>query len=374
MRILVAPQGFKGTLSGAEAARAVAEGVRRVVPDARIVERPIADGGHGTLDAMIGAARGARRSARVLGPMGGAVDADWGLLPDGTAVVEMAQASGLTLVPEARRDPMRATTYGVGQLIAAALDGGAGRVIIGVGGSATNDGGAGAAQALGVRLRDAGGGEIPLGARGLLSLASVSLAERLPALEDAVLEVAADVSNPLTGPAGAAMTYGPQKGARPDQLAVLDAALGRMADVVERELGMRLRGVPGMGAAGGLAAGLAAFAGARLVPGARVVLDAIRFDDCLEGVDLVIVGEGRLDGQTVYDKAPVEAARRASARRIPVAAAVGSLGVGADRVGAHGIAVVEACVEEGAPPPAAGGAAAARLADAAERAVRRWAG
>ncbi len=374
MRILAAPQGFKGTLTGVEAARAVAEGARRVFPDAEVVEMPVADGGHGTLDAMLAAADGERRSARVLGPLSEAVEAGWGLLPGNIAVIEMAQASGLTLVPEARHDPMQATTYGVGQLIAAALDEGVSRVIVGVGGSATNDGGAGAAQALGVRLLDAEGRDIPLGAEGLLSLASIDIADRRPALGRVALEVAADVSNPLTGPTGAAMTYGLQKGASPSQLLVLDAALGRMADVVERELGLQLRDVPGMGAAGGLSAGLVALAGARLLPGAKVVLDALRFDSCLDGVSLVITGEGRLDWQTVYDKAPIEVARRAQARGIPALAVAGSLGRGADDALAHGIALAEACSKENDPLPATSDEAAARLADAAERAVRRWSG
>ena len=374
MRILAAPQGFKGTLTGVEAARAVAEGVLRVFPDAEVIKMPVADGGHGTLDAMLAAAGGERRSAHVVGPLRETVEAGWGLLPGNVAVIEMAQASGLTLVPEVRRDPMQATTYGAGQLIAAALDEGVSRVIVGVGGSATNDGGAGAAQALGVRLLDAEGRDVSLGAEGLLSLASIDMADRSPALGRVALEIAADVSNPLTGPTGAAMTYGLQKGASQDQLPVLDAALGKMADVVERELGIQLRDVPGMGAAGGLSAGLVAFAGAQLLPGAKVVLDALRFDSCLEGVGLVITGEGRLDWQTVYDKVPIEVARRAQARGIPVLAVAGSLGRGADDALAHGIVLAEACSGEYDPLPATSDEAAAKLADAAERAVRRWRG
>lgn len=374
MRILAAPQGFKGTLTGAEAAQAVAEGARRVFPDAEVIEMPVADGGHGTLDAMLAAAGGERRSAYVVGPLREAVEASWGLLSGSVAVIEMAQASGLTLVPEAHRDPMQATTYGVGQLIAAALDEGVSRVIVGVGGSATNDGGAGAAQALGVRLLNADGRDISLGAEGLLSLASIDSADRIPALGRVALEIASDVSNPLTGPTGAAMTYGLQKGASPGQLPVLDAALGRMADVVERNLGIQLRDVPGMGAAGGLSAGLVALADARLLPGAKVVLDALRFDSYLEGVGLVITGEGRLDWQTVYDKAPIEVARRAMARGIPVLAVAGSLGRGADDPLAHGIVLAEACSKENDPLPATSDEASAKLADAAERAVRRWRG
>ena len=295
MRIVIAPQGFKGTLSGIEAASAMAEGVRRVAPDAEVVLRPVADGGHGTLDTLLEATGGTAYSAQVTGPMGRQVDARWGLLGDGaTVVVEMAQASGLTLVPEAMRDPMIATTYGTGQLIETALAAGHRRLLIGVGGSATSDGGAGAAQALGVRLLDAQGHDIPFGAAGLLQLANIDLSTLNPLAADSRFQVATDVSHPLCGPHGAAMVYGPQKGAQPAQLPLLDAALSRLADVVQQEIGADIRDLPGAGAAGGLAAGLVAFLGAELAWGIELVCDAIHFDDTLQGARLVLTGEGRL--------------------------------------------------------------------------------
>ena len=374
MRVVIAPQGFKGTLTGQQAADAIATGLARVLPDAEAVIVPMADGGHGTLDALLEATAGERFSTSVTGPLGATVDAAWGVAggPTPTAVVEMAQASGLTLVPEADRDPLQATTYGTGQLLGAALDAVHRRIIVGVGGSATNDGGAGAAQALGGRLLDADGAEVPLGALGLLRLAHVDLSKRRPDLAEAVIRVATDVSNPLTGPTGAAMTYGPQKGATPDQLPVLDAALGNMADVVERDLGVKLRDVAGLGAAGGLAAGLVAFAGAELLWGAEVIADAVGLDERLEGTDLVITGEGRIDWQTVFNKAPIEVAKQASARGIPVLGVAGSLGPGADDILAHGVTLIEACAEQNAPLPSTAAEASATLADSAERAVRRW--
>lgn len=375
MRVIIAPQGFKGTLGGLGAAEAMRDGFLRVVPEADVALMPMADGGHGTLDALLDAAGGERQMLDVTGPVGGTVEAAWGVVTgdDGsTAVIEMAQASGLTLVPEARRDPMLTTTYGTGQLLAAALDAGHRRIIVGVGGSATNDGGAGAAQALGVGLLDDEGNAIALGAAGLLRLAHVRLELRHPRVEGAEIVVATDVSNPLTGPEGAAFTYGPQKGAAPDTLPVLDAALGHMADVVERDLGVVLRDVPGMGAAGGLAAGLVAFLGARLVWGAQVVADAVGLDDALASADLVITGEGCMDWQTVFHKAPIEVAKRASARGLAVIGVAGSLGRGATDVLDHGVTLIEGTVDAGAAMPQTEAEAHALLADATERAVRRW--
>jgi glycerate kinase len=374
MRIVIAPQGFKGTLSGPQAVDAIANGVLRVLPDATLVRVPMADGGHGTLDALLGATAGERFSARVTGPMGTTVDAAWGVTGGDRpiAVVEMAKASGLTLVPEGERDPMLATTYGTGQLLAAVLDAGHRHVIVGVGGSATNDGGAGAAQALGVGLTDAAGNAISLGAQGLLQLAHVSLAARHPAVASARIQVATDVSNPLVGPDGAAMTYGPQKGALPHTLPLMEAALTNMADVAKRDLRLALRGMPGGGAAGGMAAGLVAFLGAKLLWGAEVVADAVGLDAALKGADLAITGEGRIDWQTIYNKAPIEVAGRASRRKIPVLAIGGSLGRDADNVLAHGMTMLEGCVEADASVPTTLSEASATLTAAAERVTRRW--
>ena len=378
MRIVIAPQGFKGTLTGPEAAVAMAEGARRALPGADVVLCPVADGGHGTLDALVSATGGRRFRVRVTGPIGSPVEAEWGVLggPDaagdgGTAVVEMALASGLTLVPEAVRDPMRATTYGTGQLIATALDAGYQRVIVGVGGSATNDGGAGAAQALGVGLLDALGHQVPHGAEALLTLEHIDPSHRHPALAEASIEVAYDVTNPLLGRDGAAMTYATQKGATAEQIPVLEEVLTHYAAVIQRECGVDVSQLPGGGAAGGLAAGLVALAGAKLVPGAALVCDALGLDQRLERAALVITGEGRVDWQTVFDKAPIEVARRAAKRRIPVIAVAGSFGRDAERVLQHGVTMLESAEVPGKPAPSTSADAAAALTAATERAVRR---
>lgn len=375
MRIVIAPQGFKGTLSGILAARAIEAGVLRVLPDADVVLVPMADGGHGTLDALLDATGGQRSITAVAGPRGNAVNADWGVLGDGaTAIVEMAQASGLTLVLEDQHDPMHATTYGTGQLIAAALEAGYRKIIVGVGGSATNDGGAGAAQALGVRLTDPDGIDVALGAEGLLALAHADVSQLRPEILRTEILVATDVSNPLTGPDGAAFTYGPQKGATPEMLPVLDLALANMANVVERDLGPKLLDVPGMGAAGGLAGGLVGFLGASLLWGAEVVADAIGLDERLARADLVITGEGRIDWQTVFNKAPIEVVKRASARGIPVIGIGGSLGPGADDVLAHGMTLIQGCVAPEGAVPTTEAQAEASLANATELALSRWLG
>ncbi len=371
MRVLIAPQGFKGTLSGAEAAEAIAQGVACVLPGAEADLLPIADGGHGTLDALVGATRGSTRTTSVTGPLGHTVDARWGVLGDGTtAVIEMAQASGLTLVPERHRDPMLATTYGTGQLIAAALDAGFRDILVGVGGSATVDGGAGAVSALGVRLTDSAGDEVPLGAAGLARLAHVDLSHRHPALANARVRVAIDVSNPLCGPQGAAMVYGPQKGATPDQLPILDASLAHLALIAEQDLGVRVRDLRGAGAAGGLAAGLVAFADAELIGGAALVCDTVGINAHIEHADLVITGEGRLDAQTMFNKAPLEAARRASAAGVPCVAVAGSIGPGAEQLATQGVALMEATLDDGSRVPDEG-TARSLLVDATERLVRR---
>ena len=373
MRILVAPQGFKGTLSGPRAASAIAEGVARVLPDAEVDRLPVADGGHGTLDVLLAATGGQARSTAVTGPMGHTAEARWGVLGDGaTAVIEMAEASGLTLVPESERDPMRATTYGTGQLLATALDEGFRRIIVGVGGSATVDGGAGALQALGVRLTDSQGNDVPFGAAGLAGLAHVSTERIHPALASAAIEVATDVTNPLCGPHGAAMVYGPQKGALPHQLSTLDGALANLAAVVARDTGVEVRELTGAGAAGGLAAGLAAI-GAHIVPGAGLICDAIGIDAHIQHAALVVTGEGRLDEQTLFNKAPMEVAKRAAAMGVACIAIGGSIGPGAEALSTLGIALQEATADDGAPVP---GEAEAyeRLIAAAERIVRRATG
>lgn len=372
MRIVLAPNAFKGSLTAVEAAEAMAEGVRRVLPDADLVFVPIADGGDGTVEALVAATGGQRRSLRVRGPLGELVEAAYGLVDGGAvAVIEMARASGLALVPRDRRDPRVTTTYGVGELLQHAHDQGARRFIVGIGGSATNDGGAGMAQALGYHLLDAQGRELPPGGAALSSLDRIHVGGVHSDWSQAAVEVACDVTNPLTGPLGASAVYGPQKGATPQMVVELDAALRRLAAVISRDLGRDVEALPGAGAAGGLGAGLVAFTGADLGPGADMVMDAVRLDDRLRGADLVLTGEGRLDRQTVrFGKGPAAVAQRARASGIPVIGVAGSV---ADR--REALELFDG-LESTARPKMPLGEAIARagplLADASERALRQF--
>ena len=327
MRIVVAPNAFKGSLTALQAAEAIRDGILAVLTDAEIVLVPIADGGDGTVDALVAATGGERRALPVRGPLGEPVEADYGLLEQGqTAVIEMAKASGLSLLPPSRRNPAVTTTYGVGELLQHAYDAGARRFIVGIGGSATNDGGAGMAQALGYHLLDDQGHELPPGGLALQRLARIDPGGVHADWKQAGVDVACDVTNPLTGPSGASAVYGPQKGATPELVAELDRALKRLAEVVRRDLGIDVEHVPGAGAAGGLGAGLVAFTGARLAPGAEMVMDALKLDERLNGASLVITGEGRLDSQTArFGKGPAAVARHARNAGIPVIGIGGSL-------------------------------------------------
>ncbi len=334
MRIVVAPDSFKEALSARQVCEAIARGIRRARPDATIDLLPMADGGEGTVDALVAATNGQLRESTVTGPLGEPVRACWGLLGDGggTAVLEMAAASGLGLVPPDRRNPLLTTTFGTGELIAAALDSGVRRILIGIGGSATNDGGTGAAEALGVRFVDRNGRVLPSGLSGgqLGRIARVDVASRDPRIGRVPIEVACDVDNPLCGPRGAAAVYGPQKGADPESVRILDANLAHMADVIQRDLGKDVRDIPGAGAAGGLGAGLLAFFDAKLRPGIQMVMDALRFSERIAGADLIITGEGRLDRQSMMGKLIEGVGRAAKSAGVPVIALVGSVGQGAD--------------------------------------------
>jgi len=307
VRVLVAPDKFRGTLTAREAARAIATGWLRSRPADEIVQIPMADGGEGTLDALVDATDGGRRTMLVEGPLGEPVEAEFGWLGDAdppAAVVEMARASGLELVPEERREPMRASTFGTGELILAACREGADEVIVCIGGSASTDGGAGMAQAMGVRLLDASGDEIGRGGAALLDLARIDLTTLDAAARRARIVVASDVDNPLVGANGAAHAYGPQKGASAEEVLVLDRALGHLAAVVYRDLLIDVRHVHGAGAAGGLGAGLVAFLGAKVRPGTEIVMEAVHFMSALAGADLVITGEGAFDERSVDGKVP----------------------------------------------------------------------
>ena len=332
MKIVIAPQGFKGSLTALEVARAIGNGVRQVEPDAEIDLVPVADGGDGTLQALVDISGGRIVTTTVTGPLGTPVDADWGSLgiggDGGTAVIEMARASGLALLDPGKLDPLKATTRGTGELFRAALDAGHRRFIIGIGGSATTDGGAGMMQALGARLLDADGIDLPPGGAALANLDRIDVSGLDPRAADASIDVACDVNNPLCGPDGASAVFGPQKGATSELVELLDAALSRFAEIIERDLGRTVRDNPGAGAAGGLGAGLMAFLDANLKAGVDIVLDAVDLDAHLEDADLVITGEGQIDHSTTFNKAPVGVAERAKKRGIPVIAIAGGLGEG----------------------------------------------
>lgn len=326
MRIVIAPQSLKGSLTAAETGQAIAQGARLVYPEADIDIIPIADGGEGTVQALVDATGGQLLSRQVTGPLGEPVQASFGLLGDGrTAVIEMASCAGLPLVPPERRNPRITTTYGVGELIDSALDAGCRHFIIGIGGSATNDGGAGMAQALGAALTTERGEAIARGGAALSTLAHISTASMDQRLHECSFQVACDVTNPLCGPTGASAIYGPQKGATPEMVKELDAALGHYASLIERDLHVSVLQIPGAGAAGGLGAGLIAFLGATLKPGAQIVLEAVHLEESLQQADLVITAEGRLDEQTAYGKSVGAVATLAKKYHIPVLALAGGL-------------------------------------------------
>lgn len=338
MKVIVAPDKFKGSLTAPEAARAIARGVERAAPGAAVDLIPMADGGEGTVEALVEATGGDYREAIVPGPLGEPVGARYGRLGDGrTAVIAMASASGLVLVPPGRSDPARASTRGTGDLLLAAIEGGATRLVVGIGGSATNDGGAGLAEALGFRLLDADGMELPPGGGSLGRLDRIDPAGRDPRLAGVAVEVACDVDNPLCGPRGASSVYGPQKGASPEMVAALDANLAHLARVIRRDLGVEVADRPGAGAAGGLGAGLIAFASGTLRPGVSLVIDAVGLAGRLRGADLCLTAEGSIDGSSAFGKTAVGVARLARSLGCPTLAIAGSIGPGAEDVLLEGI-------------------------------------
>jgi glycerate kinase len=345
MRVVVAPDSYKGSVSAVGVAAALERGVLRVFPQAEVRKIPIADGGEGTVEALVTATGGQMKQERVRGPLGEVVDACWGILGDGkTAVIEMAAASGLPLVPPDRRDPRITTTYGTGELIRTALDEGLRRIIIGIGGSATNDGGTGMAQALGAKFLAADGTELPPGGGALAQLKTIDLSGLDSRLTKTEITVACDVDNPLCGQRGAAAVFGPQKGATPAMVAELDAALGHFAGCARAATGRNVADLAGAGAAGGLGAGLLFFTPAKLRPGVEIVLEAVKFAEVVKDAAFVITGEGRTDFQTAYGKAPVGVAKVAKQFGVPVFCISGGLGDGADDVLAQGIdAVMSIC-------------------------------
>lgn len=340
MRIVIAPSGFKESLSAEEVAAAIAQGVRRASPTAKIIELPLVDGGEGFSKTLVNITGGSLYPVTVTGPVGQPVDAHIGLLGGSgprTAVLEMAAAAGLRLVPRDQRNPLVTTTYGVGELIKAALDLDVDRILIGCGDSGTNDGGAGMVEALGGRLLRADGVPIARGGGGLLDLARIDLSHLDPRLRRVQIDVACNMHNILCGPRGVAYVFGPQKGATNAQINLLATALERYAAIIKRDIGIDVRLMPGGGASGGLGAGLHALLGARLHNRYAIVMEYLDLDRILMSADLVITAEGSLDGQTPYGKIPAEVARRAQDYRVPVIALAGTIGNGAAMNQQYGI-------------------------------------
>lgn len=371
LRLLIVPDSFKGSLTAAEAAEAMAEGARRACPTAEVVLLPIADGGEGTLDAIAASSEAQLISVEVAAAGGGRKSAKILALRDGTAVIECAQAVGLGDALRSGRDLWHRTTFGVGEMIRHALDGGHRRIAVTLGGSGTNDGGAGLLAALGVRFLDQVGAEVPPYPANFDRVARVDATRLDPRLRGVELVAVCDVDNPLLGPTGATHVFGPQKGARPDEVQRLDAALARIADLCQAAMRQGAAEMPGAGAAGGLGFALYLL-GAKRVSGIEFVLDAVRFDEHLHGSSLVLTGEGRTDEQTAYGKAVAGVARRAKAHGVPVLCISGAIGPGAERLYDHGVSALFSIAPGPISLDEAMAHARAFLAAAAENAVRAW--
>ncbi len=338
MKIVLAPDSFKESLSALQVAESIERGFKQVLPNAEYVKVPMADGGEGTVQSLVDATGGRIIKKTVTGPLGEAAEAFFGILGnEKTAVIEMAAASGLHLVPATKRNPLLTTTRGTGELIAAALDYNVNHIIIGIGGSATNDGGAGMARALGARFLNSDGQEIAEGGGALSDLAAIDLSRLDSRLADVKIEVACDVDNPLIGPKGASAIYGPQKGATPVIVNQLDENLAHYAAIIEKDLGVKIADVPGSGAAGGLGGGLLAFMQAELSRGVDIVMEAAKLSDIIAGADLVITGEGKIDGQTIFGKTLIGVAKTAKKHGVPVIGIAGNVASDSDVVHEYGI-------------------------------------
>lgn len=372
MRIVLAPDSFKGCLTAVEVCNALEVGIRRRFPEAAIVKVPMADGGEGTVQSLVDASGGRIIKHQVHDPLGRRVKSFFGIMGDGTtAVIEMAAASGLPLLMQGERNPRVTSTQGTGELIIAALEHGVDRIIMGIGGSATNDGGRGMAEALGARFMGKGGRPLKEPGGGALhELASIDVSGMDPRLADVEFTVACDVDNPLTGPKGASAVYGPQKGATPADVEYLDAALENYGAVIRDNLGKDVGQVPGAGAAGGLGAGLLAFCGATLRKGVEIVVEATRLVDKCKGADLVISGEGRTDFQTKFGKTPMGVAKAAKVHGIPVILISGSIASGARDLYGLGVDALFAIPNGPMSLESSLREAPQLLADAAENAVR----
>ena len=338
MKIVIAPDSFKGSLTSIEVSDALEKGVKDIYPKAQIEKIPMADGGEGTVQCLVNATKGKIYQEKVVGPLGEEVVASFGVLGNqDTAVIEMASASGLPLVPPDKKNPLITTTFGTGQLIKAALDYGCRKMIIGIGGSATNDGGAGMVQALGVSLLDTDGKEIGFGGAQLSKLNRIDVSKMDDRIKRIKILVASDVQNPLCGPTGASRIYGPQKGATEEMIVTLDIVLSHFADIIKRDLGKDIKDIPGAGAAGGLGAGLMAFLDAELKPGIDIVINTVRLEEVVKDSNLVITGEGEINGSTIYGKTPIGVARVAKKYRIPVVSVSALIDKSGEIVKKHGI-------------------------------------
>lgn len=340
-RYLCAPDSFKESLTAMEAARAMAQGIENADHDAEVRCLPMADGGEGTARALVDATGGSMRAVPGHDPLGRPVEGHFGLLADGTtAVVETAEASGLALLEAKERNPLIASSYGTGELMLAAVRSGAKRIIVGLGGSATNDAGAGLLQALGVRLLDKNGNDLAHGGAALANLTTIDISTMDPALKNVAITAACDVTNPLTGPTGASAVFGPQKGASKDDVATLDAALAHFAQVIDSQLGVAVNDVPGAGAAGGIGAALKGFLNAEFRPGIAIVIEQSGLDAAAQWADVVFTGEGSIDFQTKFGKTPAGVAETAKRHGKPVIAVAGHIGTGIDELHEVGIDAV----------------------------------
>ena len=346
MKIIIAPDSFKESLTALEVANAVEVGFRQVFADAQYIKVPMADGGEGTVQSMVDATQGHLVNLEVTGPLGNRVMAQYGILGavegqvSTTAVIEMASASGLHLVPRDQRDPLYTTSFGPGELIKDALDRGIKHIVLGLGGSATNDAGVGLAQALGIQFQGDNHQELPFGGMALAQLSQVDVSQAHPLLAECRFDVACDVDNPLCGERGASAIFGPQKGATPEMVTLLDKTLAHFADVLVQSGFADHRFDPGVGAAGGMGLGAKVFLNATLKPGIEIVMETVGLADKLQNADLVITGEGRIDGQTVFGKTPMGVLKQANANGVPTIGIAGSLGTDAEVILAHGMLAI----------------------------------
>ncbi|MFC3873921.1 glycerate kinase [Neisseria musculi] len=373
MKIVIAPDSFKESLSAAEAANALETGLKTVFPHAQYVKIPMADGGEGTVQSLVDATQGKLAAAEVTAPCGNRTAAFFGISGNGqTAFIEMAAASGLHLVPNGQRNPLAATSYGTGELILAALDSGAGKIILGIGGSATNDGGAGMLQALGARFFDRSGCLIPAGLAGgsLADIARVDFSQLDHRLHHTAFEIACDVNNPLCGGRGASAVFGPQKGATPEMIAVLDQNLRHYADIIQRDLHLDIASPAGSGAAGGMGGGLLTLPNVQLKAGVEIVIDAVKLAQQVRDADWVITGEGRIDAQSITGKTPVGVARTAKRFHKPVIAVAGSLREDYEVVYEHGIDAVFPIIRQAGALPETLAGGYANLVSAAQNIAR----